>query len=446
MTTPQSVLGSGSTYENSLAFQLIEENCVTPFVVGTQVDFQKFENIVEVVSKGKTNMAVTENGSRKLKLPYLPPNIIAATCATRTSISGTVLKLTFTETNYDGFINYRSVKASNGTLGLVKDHGQGYVVLELLYSQSGDATFQSADFAAGTEFAERQDVSPGVTESRENTTETPLLNYNVIQQQRYSFEVTRENVSRRTAVMVDGQPYWQHAGFDLWMRNAKSIMNVGYWDAPMVDRQDQWVSGGVEWQIANQGGEVMGYQGDMYSALINIAKLAKAKGLDVEEYLVPIGYTAFTSFQESVSNNTNVKYAGTSNTFGGNDVKGINAKVFNCLDIDFKLVSWPLFNSSQMNPSGVSSITGASKASSNAVFIDTREVYTIGYGKQGFISKYSYGPDSYNMAIIEGMTDLMGRKASSAKNSRNACTVELEVNQMYQLNDPTRHFLLKIIS
>lgn len=442
----QSVLGAGSTYENSYAFQLIEQNVVTPYVVGTNVDFQKFENIVEAVNKGRIITAQTDNGSRLMKLPYLPPNIVSATVKTRTSISGTVLRLDFNESLYDGFVNYQMVMASNKTRGQVKDHGAGFVVLELLYSITGDTTFQSADFIAGSAFAGRQDVSPGVTEGRENTTQTPLLNYNVIGQQRYSFEVTRENYSRRTAVVVNGQPYWQHAGYDLWMRDKKSIMNVGTWDSPMVNVQDKWVSGGIEWQIENQGGEVLGYQGDLYDLMLTVAKTAKAKGLDVEEYFVPVGYEAFANFQTSIANNTNLKYAGTSNTFGGSEVKGINAKVFSCLDIDFKLSSWPLFNNSQINPTGVSTLTGKSKSAYNAVFIDTRDVYTVGYGKQPFASNYKYGADAHNMSIVEGITDLMGKSVKKGTNTTNSASVQLEVNLMTQLNDPTRHFIGKISS
>lgn len=447
MANANSVLGAGSTYENSLLFQLIEANCVTPYMASLSPDFQQLEGIVEMLTGGSYNNAETENGARLLKVPYLPDNTISATISLRTVVSPTVLKLTFNQAGYDGFINYAGVKGSNSTWGQVKDHGPGFVVLELLFSITGDVTFQAGDFAGGTDLSQRQDVSPGVTGGRENVNQTPLLWYNVIQQQRYSYEMTRENVTRRTAIQAsDGTYYWQHQGFDLSMTMNKNRINMGMWDSPMVNVQDRWMSGGIEWQIKNQGGGVLPpYQGDYtYQNMVQVAKAAKAKGLATTEYLVVLGYNALAGFQVDAWNNSNVKYAGTSNTIGGSEVKGMNAEVFKCLDIDFKLVSWPMLNSARVNPDGVSLYTGQLKSSYTAVYMDTSQVRTVNYGLQPFISKYSYGPDAYNMAKLDGITDILGRKSKNPVNDKNAASVQLEVNNMYQLNNPNNHFIQEI--
>lgn len=451
--TAQSVLGAGSTYENSLLFQLIEENCVTPWVSALSPAFRQLEGIVEAVTGGRFNNAESEasreNGARLLKIPYLPDNTVTATINTRTVVSSTILRLTFNQSGYNGFINYQSVKGSNGTWGQVKDHGPGFVVLELLYSITGDTTFQTADFAATTDISARQDVSPGVTGGRENIEETPLLTYNVIQQQRYSYTITRENISRRTAIKAsDGTYYWEHQGFSLAMQRNKNVMNMGMWDSPMLNVQDRWMSGGIEWQIKNQGnGTLPPYQGQFTpEVLLQVAGAAKAKGLTTQEFLVPIGFNALSTFQNSNWDNQ-LKFSGTSNTIGGVDVKGMNAKVFTALDIDFKMVSWPMLNSRRINPSGDSVLQpGQLKSSYTAVFLNTEEVDTVNYGKQPFISKYSYGADPYNMQKLDGITDILGRKSKSPTNDINAASVQLEVNNMYQLNNPDNHFILEIAS
>jgi len=81
------------------------------------------------------------------------------------------------------------------------------------------------------------------------------------------------------------------------------------------------------------------YQGDFTpDTLLSVAKAAKAKGLATTEYLCPIGYNALAGFQTYLFNNQ-IKYAGTTNTVGGVEVKGMNAMVFKALDIDFLLTS-----------------------------------------------------------------------------------------------------------
>ena len=172
------ILGAGATFENSLLFQLIETNNVRPWVVSRYSEFQELTNIIEAVTGGTP--VKTQSGARNMKLPYLPQLAAYGVIKTggRTSISSTILKLEWTDSAYDGFINDRLVESSNGTFALVKDHGKGFVVVELVYSASGSTTFQAGDFAAGTQASDVQDVSAGVTGSKQTVLYVPLEEYN----------------------------------------------------------------------------------------------------------------------------------------------------------------------------------------------------------------------------------------------------------------------------
>lgn len=438
------ILGSGATFENSLLFQLIETNNVRDWVVSRYSDFQELTDIIDVVTDGKT--VPVQSGARDLKMPYLPQLAAYAVIKTggRTVTSSTVLKLEWQDSEYDGFINDRMIESSNGTFGLVKDHGAGFVFVSLLYSASGDTTFQSADFAAGTQATEIQDVSKGVTGSKETKLYVPLEEYNTIGQQRYTLELTRENVSRRTVVEVNGQPYWQHAAMPLFMKETKNSISKGNWKNPRVSTKDKWVSGGIKWQIENQGGQRETYDGVFdEDVLINNAKNARERGLNVEEYLVPCGYNVLAGMNKFIGSKY-IQYAGTENTIGGKEVEGISVDVFKVLGIKYKLMPWSMLNNRALNPEGNSLITGELKSSYTAVFLDTSPVDTVSYGTQPFVSTYFYGPDAYYMQTIEGMTDIMGKKARNPNNAINACSVEIEINELQQLNDPSRHTVLEI--
>lgn len=438
-----SILGAGATFENSLLFQLIETNNVRDFVISRNSEFNQLTTIYDEVA-GRVTQPM-QSGARTLKMPYLP-NVAAygiIKTGGRTAV-GNQLRLDFTDSTADDFLTLRAVEASNGTFGQVVTHGDGYIVVSLLYSVTGDTTFQTADFAAGTQVSENQDVSPGVTDSRQTRLYVPQLEENTIGQQRYTLELTRENVSRRTMVEVEGKPYWQYASLPLFMRETKNSIDKGIWAAPRVTTQDKWMGGGTKWQIENQGGQIETYNGTFnQDTLIQIAKNAKARGTGTKEFMVLNGFNVLAGFQTNVGSQY-IQYAGNTNTIGGKEIAGINAMHFKCLNIDFKFVPWGMLDFRAVNPQGNSTVTGELKSSYTAVFIDTADVPTVDHGVQPFVTCYSYGQDSYYTQQIAGMTDMMGKKASNPNNSKNACSVEIEVNELYQLNDPSRHILLQI--
>lgn len=442
------ILGSGATFENSLLFQLIETNNVRDWVVTRSAEFQELTNIFDTIAKRNEVPMSEQSGARDLKLPYLPDLATYGIIKTggRTTVTTTSLRLDWQNSDYDGFINDRLVEGSNGTFGKVTSHGPGFIVVDLVYSATGDVTFQTADFAAGTQVTEIQDMSKGVTGSKETKLYVPLEEYNTIGQQRYTLQLTRENVSRRTVVKVNGQPYWQHAAMPLFMKETKNSMSKGIWRTPRRSVTDGWLSGGVKWQIENQGGQRETYQGQFTEdTLITIAKNARERGLNTKEYLVAAGYNVFAGFQR-ITGSKYIQYAGNTNTIGGVTVKGINVDEFKCLGISFKLIPWSMLNNRKLNPEGNSTITGELKSSYTAVFIDVSPVDTQSFGTQPFVSCYHYGPDAYYVQTIPGMTDMMGVKAKNPTNSVNACSIEIESNELYQLNDPSRHVLLEIAS
>src|SRR5574343_2025727 len=193
------ILGSGATFENSLLFQLLETNSIREWVVTRQSAFQQVMNVFETLNGFSATKVRAD--SRLFKMPFLPDLSISNVIKTGgRTVVGSNLRLEWVDANYDAFLNYNMVEGSNGTYGIVVAHGPSFIEVKLHYSASGSTSFQSADFAAGTQVSYIQDVSPGVTDSRESRKYVPLEEYNVIGQQRYTLSLTREDLSRKTAV------------------------------------------------------------------------------------------------------------------------------------------------------------------------------------------------------------------------------------------------------
>lgn len=442
----QSILGAGYTYDNNILYQAIETNSVRNYVVSRQVKFSKMLNIFDKLNG--YNATSTRTDAREFKQPYLgdtsPYGVIKT--GGRTQVTTSLLKLYLTDESYDDFITDHILESSTGVMGLIVAHEPGMVTVKFYYAPTGATAFVAADFAAGTQVTEGTDVSKGVTDAKESRKYVPNYDTNVVGQQTYTYEVTREDMSRKTVVTTgSGDEYWQHAGWDLFMqRDVVDKKAWGVWKGPRVTTTDQWNSGGIKWQIENQGGMQDTYNGTLTEQkLLQLAEMVHERGTGTTEFYVPCGSRLLSGFQYTAGNKY-IQYAGTQNTIGGTEVKGINVETFKVLGIDFKFDVWAMLNNPRLNPEGQSAITGQLKSSYTGIFLDTSMIPTIGHGLKPFITPYYYGPEATGATIIEGTTDLMGNYLKKGNNAKNACLVQIQSNELYQLNDPTRHILLNI--
>lgn len=440
------ILGPGYSEKNYLVAELMATQNIRKWVVSRQSAYQQLTNIIELA--GGSVSVPQQADNRNLRLPYLPSLLVGAMIKTggRTSVSGTILTLQWTDASYMGFLQDRTVISANRTMGKVIATQPGQITVLLLSQIGGNATFQSADFAEGTGVTQSTDVSAGVSNSKQTQKYVPLQQYNVVGKQRYTYSVTREDLGLKTQIEYKGQMYWQYANFDLFNAATKNVREIGLWNNSYLNETDNWVAGGLRWQIINQGGTQESYDGTLTETIINnILQNSINKGNGTKEFVVLCGSAAYRQFQENVGKQYLVT-AGVNNTIGGKTVEGINVTHYKAQGIDIKLVQWAMLNSAEANMFAYSTVTGQLKSSHTMLFLDTSMVPTSN-GMQPFISRYYYGhDDGYLTQTYNGLIDLMGRPVGKGNSVLTTDTAQMDVlfDELVQLNDPSRHILLEI--
>jgi hypothetical protein len=440
------ILGPGYSEKNYLVAELMATQNIRKWVVTRQSAYQSLTNIIELAGGSVRTPEQADN--RNLRLPYIPSLLVGAQIKTsgRTSISTTVLRLEFTNATYMGFMQDRIVISSNRTMAKVLDATTpGQITIQLLKQASGNATFQSADFAEGTGVTETSDVSAGVSNSKQTRKYVPLQQENVVGKQRYTYSVTRENLGLVTEIEYKGQPYWQYANFELWNQDVKNSREIGLYNNLYNNETDNWVSGGLRWQILNQGGDVIPYDGSLTeNKVLDVIQGMINAGNNPKEIVVLCGSEAFRQWQYNIGR-TYLVTAGVNNTIGGKEVKGINVTHYSALGVELKFVRWDMMNSAEANMFATSQITGKLKSMYTMLFMDTSQVPTSN-GIQPFISRYYYGQDGYIEQEYKGLIDLYGRKVPKGQSQLTTDTAQMDVmfDELVQLNDPSRHRILEI--
>lgn len=446
MTVSSTFLGNGFSEKNFLLNELYNTQNVRNYVVSRSPDQQVLSTLIDL-SGGSMPMG-SQFGQRLIRMPYLPPGLIGAIIKTagRTLQAGnTQLVLQFTDTTYKGFINDLTVQSTNGTFGKVLSWAPGQITIGLIYSVTGNATFQAADFAAGTGVSARTDVSGANSKTKQYNQRNPLQQSNVIGKQRYTYIAERENLGIQTAIEWKGQEYWAYSGLDLSIQDYKNQRELGLLYNPFVNVEDNWMSGGFQWQMANQGSGLSTYGGtvtlDLFTQLI---EEKQAQGYSPKEYVVLYGSSFMASFQTNVVPNF-VQTAGKNNVIGGAEVKAINAMEWSTLGCNFKFISYPLLNAAEANMLQLSTF-GKLKSSYSAIFLDTSKVQTSN-GMRPWVDRYYFGHDGGdNVSIQEGTIDLMGRKSRNRTMDSETAQMDSIFDECVQLNDPQRHIWLNVAS
>lgn len=438
------ILGPGYSEKNYLVAELLATNNVRSWVVSRQTAYQQLTNIVELA--GGSVSVPQQAADRNLRLPYIPSLLVGNVIKTggRSSITSTVLNLQWTDSQYQGFLNERIVMSSNRTMAKVIANQPGQITISLLTSSTGAATFASGDFAEGTGVSQTTDVSPGVSNFKQTNQYVPLQNANTVGKQRYTYSVTREDLGLKTQIEYKGQPYWQYANYDLFNAQVKNSREIGLWNNLRDTSPNNWVAGGLRWQIINQGGDQESYAGTLSETIIlNILQNVVNTGNGTTEMVVLCGSAAYRQWQENVGRPYLVT-AGINNTIGGKEVKGINVEHYKALNIDLKFVRWDMLNAPAANMFAFSTITGQLKSSYTMLFLDTSKVPTSN-GMQPFITRYYYGhDDGYIAQTYEGLIDLYGKPSKKPVLTTDTAQMDLLFDELVQLNDPSRHVLLEI--
>ena len=437
-------LGSGYSEKNFLLSELYNTQNVRNYVVSRSPDQQVLSTLIEL-SGGSIGVG-EQFAQRLIRMPYLPPSLVGAVIAVRTLQAGnTQLVLNLTDSNYKGFINDMLVRSTNGTQAKVLSWNPGTITIGLLYSATASATFQAADFAANTGISATTDVSGSNSKSKQSNRIEPLQQSNVIGKQRFTYTAKRESLGIQTAIQWKNQDFWAYSGMDLYIQQYKNSRELGLLYNPFINVEDNWVSGGIRWQIANQGSGIDTYSGTVDLGLFTrLIENKQSQGYSPKKYYVLYGSSFMASFQTNVVP-AFVQTAGDHNVIGGAKVKGINGQVWETMGCEFEFISYPLLNSAAANGYAISTF-GKLKSSYTAIFLDSSKVQTSN-GMRPWIDRHYFGHDGgENVSIQEGTIDLMGRKSKNRTMDSETAQMDAIFDECIQLNDPQRHIWLEVQS
>lgn len=306
------------------------------------------------------------------------------------------------QSNVDVFVNKKFVTDSNtGVKGRVIAHSAGNVTVEFVSSPvSGVKAFTSSDFNAGAILTQDTVGSLNYNDSRsfESQYGLPDLRKIVVGTFGNSVSLSKKDMIEKNRIEraeANGIKYLA------WFQVEKMLSEyVSGLEKIMVDPNqvqvlpDQNGNNGqvpsLPWQIKNEGGYYMPMtatpsQNDLKEA---ITYIRDQKGSGCEIMLVG-GSDLMGALQSDIARSW-LTYAGNTNTFGGNTVKGINFKEYTYLDVTIKFYSdFNDFNHNGWFPA-MSSITGKQKSRSSFMMFDTDMVETSN-GSLPFLTNYFYG-------------------------------------------------------
>jgi len=414
---------------NQLIPKLLEYRQVSPYVIYQQQGFtmSKLMNILATPTNERAGNRVIEQYTIGNTLP-------TATIASRVAVGG-LLTIGWSNPQYDGFIVNETMKSATDKVGKVVSHTAGSVTIQPL-----DGAFDANDFAVGAVVNTLGNMSGPGSYGPESKYYMPDERFNYVGTTRANVTLTRDDLSARTWVEVDGQPYWNYAQMDIAIRDFNRINDMRIWNGERINAGGEgYMTGGLKWQMKNQGATLDPRTGQLTENGIGdlFEKMLNNGNSTATEFVGVVGSSWLKQFQRNVARDYIVT-AGTTNTVGGKEVVGLNAMVYACQGIEFKLIAMPSWNNRAAYGTPSLEVPGTTIEANNAWFIDPTDVMTS-QGKKPFLQKFYYSPNM-DMGVVEidGMIDQNGTWVKKAANSRDAFSIELIEDCAILLADPTK--------
>lgn len=441
MPTPNQI--SNLAFENNLVLNSLNMDDKTAMVYDLSNGYNTLDTLMSMMNKGKSTQVEGLDG--KIEKPLYGRSRVISQIASN-SASGTNLIVNFNDPTYNLFRVGDTVmdSSANNIQGRVISSAPGTITLQLAPNTGISSWNTSTHFIAGMYAKALFDssVNRGST-GRRTLYEFPAYDYNYTSVTRETVEIFRADMAK-TWVKYQGK-YWWSAQDEIAVQRMARSCEYKYWFSNRGQVQDANgagtvnYNGGLKWAIkdALRGGiyrpltNVMG-QGDFENFLMDVGN--RQTNPNVKLTLL-VGRGALATIQRFTA--PYVQFAGTTNTFGGSSVQGLNVMQYTFGGVAVDLIQAPIFNDTDFFPetSTISGVTGT-RMSNTIVAIDASQYEVLGGGTRPAMEKIYFGNEEYIYGYIPGLIGNAGTAKSNvfqsgnimAANDRDAVTLEIYTN------------------
>ena len=302
------------------------------------------------------------------------------------------------------------VAADHSVSGKVIAASPGSITIEPTESTIAEtlAAFQTA----GTYVKVLGDSSPNFySDGKSPLYEFPELIYNYSAVKRDTYLASRrENIKSR---IYFKDKFWGDAQLDLmvqrFLRQMEKQMlfsNRAQWTSQVGGLSD--LNGGVRWSIINRGGEYL----PLVSALTEdqfdnfLANVFSRKASHATPVTLFMGRGMMQHIQRNFTDGY-IEQAGTMNTFGGQEVKGVDVRMYAIAGMEVAFVELPVLNDTEFFPE-LTTIPGLGnpyRQQHTCFALDLDPIEVKGGGLAPAIEKIYRGPAEFYAGYIKGMAD-----------------------------------------
>lgn len=269
-----------------------------------------------------------------------------------------------------------------------------------------------ATFAAGAYVKVLGDSSPNMySDGKSPLYEFPELIYNHSAIKRDTYLASRrENIKSR---IYYKDKFWGDAQLDLmvqrFLRQMEKQMlfsNRAQFTSQVGGASD--LNGGVRWSIMNRGGEYLPLAAPLTQAQFDnfLANVWSRKASRTTPLTLFMGRGMMQHIQRTFTDGY-ITNAGSYNTFGGSEVKGIDVRTYSIAGVDVGFVELPVLNDTEFFPelTTVAGLSNPYRQQHTLFALDLDPIEVKGGGLAPAIEKIFRGPSEFYAGYIKGMAD-----------------------------------------
>lgn len=301
------------------------------------------------------------------------------------------------------------VAADHSVSGKVIATTPGSVTIEP--TESSIAAMSTA-FAASAYVKVLGDSSPNFySDGKSPLYEFPELIYNYSAVKRDTYLASRrENIKSR---IYYKDKFWGDAQLDLmvqrFLRQMEKQMlfsNRAQWTSQAGGLSD--LNGGVRWSIINRGGEYLPLANAITENQFDnfLANVWSRKASQSTPLTLFMGRGMMQHIQRNFTDGY-IQAAGTMNTFGGNEVKGVDVRKYAIAGVEVAFVELPVLNDTEFFPeqTSISGLANPYRQQHTCFALDLDPIEVKGGGLAPAIEKIYRGPSEFYCGYIKGMAD-----------------------------------------